>query len=45
MERYEQIHAASDKAEQALTVSAFTQFAISAAVMAVAAAAPSSTTS
>jgi len=37
MERFEQIHAASDKAEQALTVSAFTQFAISAAVMAVAA--------
>jgi hypothetical protein len=37
MERYEQIHAASDKAEQALTVSAFTQFAISAAVMLVAA--------
>lgn len=37
MERYEQIHAAADKAEQALTVSAFTQFAISAAVMAVAA--------
>jgi len=37
MERYEQIHAASDKAEQALTVSAFTQFAIAAVVMAVAA--------
>jgi hypothetical protein len=37
MERFEQIHAASDKAEQALTVSAFTQFAISAAVMVVAA--------
>src|SRR4051794_21129140 len=37
MERFEQIHAASDKAEQALTVSAFTQFAISAVVMAVAA--------
>jgi hypothetical protein len=37
MERYEQIQAGSDKAEQALTVSAFTQFAISLAVMAVAA--------
>jgi hypothetical protein len=37
MERFEQIHAASDKAEQALTVSAFTQFCIAAAVMAVAA--------
>src|SRR5256885_5822815 len=37
MERYEQINAASDKAEQALTVSAFTQFAISFLVMAVAA--------
>ena len=37
MERYEQIHAASDKAEQALTVSAFTQFTIAAMVMAVAA--------
>jgi hypothetical protein len=37
MERYEQINAASDKAEQALTVSAFTQFAIAFLVMAVAA--------
>jgi hypothetical protein len=37
MERYEQIHAGLDKAEQQLTVSAFTQFAISLAVMAVAA--------
>jgi hypothetical protein len=37
MERYEQIRAATDKAEQALTVSAFTQFAISLMVMAVAA--------
>jgi hypothetical protein len=37
MERYEQINAGADKAEQALTVSAFTQFAIAALVMAVAA--------
>ena len=37
MERYEQIQAATDKAEQALTVSAFTQFATSLMVMAVAA--------
>jgi len=37
MERYEQIQAGTDKAEQALTVSAFTQFAIAAVVMAVAA--------
>ena len=37
IERYEQINAATDKAEQALTVSAFTQFAIAAVVMAVAA--------
>ncbi len=37
MERYEQIIKATDKAEQALTVSAFTQFAISLMVMAVAA--------
>ena len=37
MERYEQIQAGTDKAEQALTVSAFTQFAISLLVMAVAA--------
>src|SRR5688500_8005886 len=37
MERHEQIQAATDKAEQALTVSAFTQFAISLMVMAVAA--------
>src|SRR5262245_48557897 len=37
MERYEQINAATDKAEQQLTVSAFTQFAISLLVMAVAA--------
>ncbi len=37
MERYEQIIKATDKAEQALTVSAFTQFATSLMVMAVAA--------
>jgi hypothetical protein len=37
MERFEQIQAGTDKAEQALTVSAFTQFAIAALVMAVAA--------
>jgi hypothetical protein len=37
MEKYEQIHVKSDKAEHALTVSAFTQFAIAALVMAVAA--------
>ena len=37
IERYEQIQAGTDKAEQALTVSAFTQFAISLLVMAVAA--------
>ena len=37
IERYEQINAGTDKAEQALTVSAFTQFAIAALVMAVAA--------
>ena len=37
MARYEEIHAASDKAEHALTVSAFTQFAIALVVMAVAA--------
>jgi hypothetical protein len=37
MERYEQIQAGTDKAEQALTVSAFTQFTISLVVMAVAA--------
>jgi hypothetical protein len=37
MERYEQINAATDKSVQTLTVSAFTQFAIAAAVMAVAA--------
>jgi len=37
IERYEQINAATDKAEQALTVSAFTQFAIALLVMAVAA--------
>ena len=37
MERFEQINGGTDKAEQALTVSAFTQFAISLLVMAVAA--------
>jgi len=37
MERYEQINKGTDKAEQALTVSAFTQFAIAALVMTVAA--------
>jgi hypothetical protein len=37
MARYEAIHAATDKAEHALTVSAFTQFAISALVVAIAA--------
>jgi hypothetical protein len=37
IERYEQIQAGTDKAEQALAVSAFTQFAISLLVMAVAA--------
>lgn len=37
MEKYEQINAKTDKAEQALTVSAFTQFAIAFLVMAVAA--------
>ena len=37
MERYQQINAASDKAVHALTVSGFTQFAIAAIVMAVAA--------
>ncbi len=37
MEKYEQIHVKSDKAEHALTVSAFTQFAIAALVMLVAA--------
>ncbi len=36
MEKYEQINAKTDKAEQALTNSAFTQFAIAAIVMAVA---------
>jgi hypothetical protein len=37
MEKYEQINAKTDKAEQVLTVSAFTQFAIAFLVMAVAA--------
>ena len=37
MERYEQINAQTDKAQHALTVSAFTQFAIAFIVMAVAA--------
>jgi hypothetical protein len=37
MAKYEQIQAATDKAQHALTVSAFTQFAISLLVMAVAA--------
>jgi hypothetical protein len=37
MARYEAINAATDKAEHALTVSAFTQFAISALVVAIAA--------
>ena len=37
MAKYEAIHAATDKAQHALTVSAFTQFAISLLVMAVAA--------
>jgi hypothetical protein len=37
MEKYQQINAATDKAEHALTVSSFTQFAIAALVMAVAA--------
>src|SRR3989442_4278992 len=37
MAKYEQINAATDKAQHALTVSAFTQFAIAALVMAVAA--------
>lgn len=37
MEKYEQINARTDKAEQVLTVSAFTQFAIAFLVMAVAA--------
>src|SRR5712692_10706903 len=37
MEKYEQINAKTDKAEHALTVSAFTQFAIAFLVMAVAA--------
>jgi hypothetical protein len=37
MEKYEQINAKTDKAEQVLTVSAFTQFAIASLVMAVAA--------
>src|SRR5207244_6648645 len=37
MAKYEQINAATDKAQHALTVSAFTQFAIALLVMAVAA--------
>jgi len=37
MEKYEQINKKTDKAEHALTVSAFTQFAISIAVLAIAA--------
>src|SRR5215470_15260137 len=37
MQKYEQIHQKTDKVEQALTVSAFTQFAISTLVLAIAA--------